>query len=150
MWTQQSPKSKKHYGTNDSFWMDGFQWASAQLLKYKGRKKEKNWSHIEWWWSSPFFVNPLCSFSFQWSFFFPKDLCVCLKAKIVEPFFQPWRICTLNPTYPKVPFLLQIVQILSSTYISGNMFWMGVIMMMKVNNGCVTHCGLAIYIIKYH
>jgi hypothetical protein len=74
---------------------------------------------------------------------------VCLKSKDCWNFLPARRICTLNPTYPKVPILLQIVQILSSTYISGNMFWMGVIMMMKVNNGCVTHCGLAIYIIKY-
>jgi hypothetical protein len=50
--------------------MTAFGWISVNqcpTTQVQRKKERKNWSHSEWW-SSPFFVNPLCSFYFQWSF----------------------------------------------------------------------------------
>jgi hypothetical protein len=124
--------------------LDGFQWPSAQLLKYKERKKELI-SHIEWW-SSPFFVNLLCSFYFQWSF---PQRPLCLSKSRLLKLSSTRRIYTLNPsTTQRYHFCYRWYRFWAQLT-SGNMFWMGVIMMMKVNKRCVTLCGLALYIIKY-
>jgi hypothetical protein len=119
--------------------LDGIQWASAQLLlKYKGRKKEliSHWVMI---------ITFLCSFL---SLKLSAKTSLCLsKSKIVETFFHQKNLYTLNPSTQRYHFCYRWYRFWAQLT-SGNMFWMRVIMM-KVNKGCVTHCDLATYIIKY-
>jgi len=84
-------------------WMDGFQWASAQLLKYKGRKKEliSHWVMM--------IITFLCksfsvAFPFNEAFSSPKTSLCLSKSKDCWNFLPARKnLYPKNPTYPKVP-----------------------------------------------
>ncbi len=115
----------------------------------EGRKKEKNWSHIEWWWSSPFFVKSFSvAFPFNEAFSSPKTSLCLSKSKDCWNFLPARKnLYPKNPTYPKVPIsATDCTDFELNLHLWQTCFGWESLWWWRVNKGCVTHCGLAIYI----